>query len=211
MGEIVSQSYYWPFFKESTIHRISNIPLLKGANAHLGCTCFADNVRVWSWHTACSMRELVLCIQFPLTHLLLLLGNQCASINKNSGTVNRMTRGAENQLESTWTPLQGFLLKFSWALPDAGVMERKTWEDALFEGRDCISSCSAVITEARREAGEHSSLKKSLVNKNTVCQALWEEFSIRSFLWYSQNPVQEGGILFQFHKETKAVRVAPFA
>lgn len=70
-----------------------------------------------------------------------------------------MTGGAENQLESTWTPLRGFLLKFSWALPDAGVMEMKTREDALFEGRDYISSHSAVITEARREAGEHSSLK----------------------------------------------------
>lgn len=60
---------------------------------------------------------------------------------------------------------------FSSALLDAGVMEMKIQEHALFEGRDYIPSCSDVITEAGIEAGKHSVLSKSLVNKNTASLA----------------------------------------
>ena len=124
-----------------------------------------------------------------------------------------MTGGAGNQLESTLAPLWGFLLKFSWTSPDARVMEMKTREDALLEGRDCIFSCSVVITKARRKAGEHLSLNKSLVN--IVWQALWGEFPIRSFLWYSQFLIflckRESSHSNVTGKETKAMRVMPLA
>ena len=82
-------------------------------------------------------------------------------------------------------------------------MEIKMREDALFDGRDYTSaSFFAVIKEARTEAGKQSGLNKSLANKKySVPGTVWRVSQFVALCDTHKCPMQEGVLLFQFHRQ----------